>query len=316
MSSTALAVSQIRAFDSAKDATWLHRLWHRTMHARWSLTIDSMQKVLVATRSLLVAERGGTRIGFCAADHGSTSDAGLIALVVDPAFRRQRVGSTLISEMKRILTAARVTSLHLGGFSTGTYFWPGLPAENEAALPFFTKLGWRQEEPCADLIQELESFTTPSWVSDRIRGAGVVFRLADLGRLDETISFERLNFPAWAPFVENDFADSDGQNILLAQDKDGTILGTVLMSAGVSSLWAADSGVCVGSLNILGVSPDHERQGIGLALAARAMEILQERGCSRCYIQWTGLDAWYGKLGASVWAEYQMASTLLAEPRR
>lgn len=231
MLSTALAVSEIRAFNPTQDAPWLHRLWHSTMHVRWSLSLDSMQKVLADARSLLVAERNGVRLGFCAADYEPTGDAGLLALLVEPAYQRQGIGSALIFELERILEVEQVSLLHLGAFSTGTYFWPGLPAENESALPFFAKHRWRQEESCADLIQELASFKTPIWVSDRIKDANIVLRLADTGLRSKVAAFERANFPAWASFVDNEFADSGDENILVAQTTDGAVVGTVLMTA-------------------------------------------------------------------------------------
>lgn len=311
MLSTAPAVSEIRAFNSTQDAPWLHRLWHSTMHARWSLSLDSMLMVLADARALLVAERNGVPLGFCAADYEPTGNAGLLALLVEPAYQRQGIGSALLSELERLLAVEQVSLLHLGAFSTGTYFWPGLPAENELALPFFAKHGWRQEEPCADLVQELACFKTPIWVSDRIKNANIFLRLAGADLRTKVGAFERANFPAWASFVDNELADSRGENIVVAQTTDGAVVGTILMKVGIPNRWARDSGFQIGSLNILGIAPGSQRQGIGLALTARAMEILRDRGCSRCYIQWTGLNEWYGKLGATVWAEYRMASTFL-----
>ena len=311
MLSTALAVSEIRAFNPRQDAPWLHRLWHSTMHARWSLSLDSMQKVLADARSLLVAERKGVRLGFCAADYEPTGDAGLLTLLVEPAYQRQGIGSALVVRLKCILNLEQVRSLHLGAFSTGTYFWPGLPTENEPALRFFAKHGWQQEESCADLVQELASFKTPLWVSERIRNTNTVFHLAHTELRPKVAAFEQTNFPAWASFVDNEFAESGDQNILVAQATNGAVVGTILMRVGATNHWAGEAGTQVGSLNILGIAPGCQRQGIGLALTARAMEILRDRGCSRCYIQWTGLKEWYGKLGAKVWAEYRMASTSL-----
>ena len=311
MLSTALAVLKIRAFNPTQDGPWLHRLWHSTMHARWSMSLDSMQKVLADARTLLVAERNGVRLGFCAADFEPTGDAGLLTLLVEPAYQRQGIGSALVRRLKRVLKTEQVKSLHLGAFSTGTYFWPGLPTENELTLPFFAKHGWQQEESCADLVQELASFETPIWVSDRIRNANTVFRLAHIELRPKVAAFEWANFPAWASFVDNEFAESGDRNILVAQARNGAVVGTILMKAGIANHWAEEVGTLVGSLNILGIAPSSQRQGIGLALTARAMELLRDRGCSRCYIQWTGLNEWYGKLGATVWAEYRMASTSL-----
>lgn len=314
MLSTAPAVSEIRAFNPAQDAIWLHRLWHRTMHARWSLSLDKMQQVLADAGSLLVAERGSLRLGFCAADYRSGGDASLLTLLVEPTYQRQGVGSALISQLERLLQVEEVGSLHLGATGTGTYFWPGVPTEHQPALSFFARHGWRQEESCADLVRELASFSTPGWVSERIKNADISLRLADFQLRTKVAAFEQAHFPAWASFIENVFAASGDEDILVAQTADGAVVGTILMKVGMSDCWTQEADVQTGSLNILGVAPGRQRQGIGLALTAGAMEILRDRGCSRCFIQWTGLIEWYGKLGATMWAEYRRASTSLSGP--
>ena len=110
--------------------------------------------------------------------------------------------------------------------------------------------------------------------------------------------------------AEQSLAETDDQ-ILVAQDADGEVVGTLLVDVNIPRRWSKDENLCVGSINALGVAPKNRQHGIGLALTARAMELLQERGCAKCYIQWTGLAAWYGKLGTSVWARYRMAKKSL-----
>ncbi|MGI4830699.1 MAG: GNAT family N-acetyltransferase [Janthinobacterium lividum] len=53
-------------------------------------------------------------------------------------------------------------------------------------------------------------------------------------------------------------------------------------------LWRDDDAKHIGSLNTLGVSPTMQGKGIGLALTAGVMSNLKMRGCTHCYIQWTG----------------------------
>jgi len=48
-------------------------------------------------------------------------------------------------------------------------------------------------------------------------------------------------------------------------------------------------------------------KGIGLALAARVTELLQQRGLGMSYVGWTWLVDWYGRLGYRVWREYVMS---------
>ena len=308
----ALLSPKIRAYEPVQDAPWLHRLWHDVMDARWSLSLESMQDILAYVSLLLVAECDGIRIGFCATNFRRFGDAGLLTLLVEPAFQHHGVGSALLLRLQSMLEAEQVRSLQFGAVGTGAYFWPGMPAENDSAQAFFMKCGWREEAACADLVQELTTFRTPFWVSSRITKAKVVLRVAHSHLHAEIADFERTNFPAWAPFVENELASSGGENVVVAQTADGVVVGTVLVRTGFPSLWSRDAGLRIGTLNILGIAPSSQRQGIGLALVARALETLRERGCSRCYIQWTGLSEWYGKLGAKVWAEYRRASRTLS----
>ena len=311
MQSTAPAMSVMRAFELERDASWLHRLWHTTMHTRWSLSLRSMCNVLLEARSLLVAERHGLPVGFCAADYEQTGDAGLLVVLVDPAHQRTGVGSALLTQLQTTLRTEQVGKIHLGALSNGSYFWPGLPVEHESAWPFFVKHGWKPEESCADLVQDLTRFQPPSWVYERLTRSGVVLGKSEAHLRSAVTKFERTNFPAWSTFVDNELASSGDENLIVAQNQDGTVVGTILMEAGITERWARDSGVRIGSLNILGVASPYQGRGIGLALTSRAMELLRDRGCSRCYIQWTGLTAWYGKLGATVWAEYRMAQKAL-----
>ena len=176
------------------------------MHARWSLSLLTMQRVLAGARFLLVVESDGHRVGFCAAD-ARQRDASLLVLLVEPLHQRQGFGSALLQELEGLLIAEQVSVLRLGAISSGTYFWPGMPAENDVAWPFFLRHGWKEEEACADLVRELGSFQTPSLVSSRFGRTKIVLRLADDDLHSKIAEFERATFPTWAPFVENELAE-------------------------------------------------------------------------------------------------------------
>ena len=82
-----------------------------------------------------------------------------------------------------------------------------------------------------------------------------------------------------------------------------------------SAPWAHSLGNLCGTLNILGVAPAEQGRGIGMALVDRAATLLRDRGCTSCLIGETGLKDWYGKLGATLWSEYYVASKpLINEP--
>lgn len=295
----------IRDFIPESDSEWLHALWHRTMHSRWALSKKALLSIVSNAALLLVAERDGLQSGICAIDSEQGSIAGLILLLVEPAKQRCGIGTSLMHEVERRLRGRSVHRLTLGA-GDGDYFWPGLPQEQVEALHFFRAFGFVEHEASADLIQDLTHFRTPEWVLSRLADSGTTLCLAESARTEEIAAFEQEYFPAWSAFFENEMRHGCHCNILLAQGPDGKVRGTTLLKREAVIPWIDIHGTQVGTLNTLGVAPESQGQGIGLALTAGAMEHLKNAGCSHCLIQWTGLNEWYGKLGAKPWAQYRM----------
>jgi N-acetylglutamate synthase-like GNAT family acetyltransferase len=67
----------------------------------------------------------------------------------------------------------------------------------------------------------------------------------------------------------------------------------------------------VGAFGCVGVDPAARRRGIGLAMVARACELLAARGAEVCYCAYTYLEDWYVQLGFTRWRGYTTASALL-----
>ena len=304
----ASAKPTFRAFDSLLDDVWLEDFWARTMPLRWRISGESLQAVLSDTKLILVAEHNGRPVGLGAVDYDLSGEAGLVFLAVDPVWQGRGIGTKLLQALERDLKALQIHILRLGAVSTATYLWPGMPVELDAAWPFFERRGWLREEGCADLIQKLDGFVTPAWLTNGMDDAGVTLRLSSSELRATVAAFEAEHFPAWSGYFRQSLLSNDeNERVLIAQNVSGEIVGTLLLDAAVPRRWCVDENAQAGSINVLGVARRKRQRGIGLALAAKAMEILQARGCAKCYIQWTGLAAWYGKLGTSVWADYCMA---------
>ncbi len=306
LASTAQPALVIRNFRMDVDAVWLYDLWHRTLHCRWAVTHQAIFHIINDADLLLVAECEGTRSGFCAVDSLFGVTAALVLLLVDPARQKRGIGTELLKSAQAALKKQKVGRLNLGA-GNRSYFWPGLPDEHDEAWPFFAKRGFQEQEASEDLILALADFQTPAWVSARQRSTGTTFCLADPVRAVQINAFEQKYFPAWAPYFKNEMRQDGFKNILIAEGTDHKIHGTVLMKANASTPWQDAGSIHTGALNTLGVAPERQGRGIGLALTAKAMEHLRQRGCTFCYIQWTGLADWYGKLGAKPWAHYRMA---------
>jgi N-acetylglutamate synthase-like GNAT family acetyltransferase len=76
-------------------------------------------------------------------------------------------------------------------------------------------------------------------------------------------------------------------------------------------LWPALVSGAVGAFGCVGVAPAARRHGIGLAMVARACELLSARGAEVCYCASTHLEDWYGQLGFTRWRGYTTASAPL-----
>jgi GNAT superfamily N-acetyltransferase len=309
------AVRTTRRYDPNRDMKWIHSLWQRTMHRRWSITPVELHRVLAGATLGLITEQAGTPIGFCAVGYRDHGPAGIIGVLVEPAYQRQEVGTNLLKQVEQILLDIGIARLNVGFGNDSNYFWPGVPSGAYAARSFFESLGWAEDDVSFDLVQDLREYQTPFWIYTRLAAARIVLRLASPQLRNKIVCFEQRWFPAWTEFYRNALAASEYENILLALDGEGSIVGAVLLRSEDPARWEADRGVGYGTINVLGVADDYQGRGIGIALAARAMEILRDRQCDKCYIQWTGLIDWYGKLGAKVWAEYRMSSKALIYQR-
>jgi len=94
------------------------------------------------------------------------------------------------------------------------------------------------------------------------------------------------------------------------------VVGSLIMSDVRSTdwtgrQWRALLGEDMGAIGAVGVAESQRDKGIGLAMVAQASAVLRDRGIRHCYIHWTWLVDWYGRLGHRVWQDYWMARKVL-----
>ena len=131
--------------------------------------------------------------------------------------------------------------------------------------------------------------------------------------VDAILSFEEQHFPQWFPYYQRVLHQQGYADVVVAKEVNQGIVGTSQVVDPHAPGWHDDIrwmsllGKNTGGVGVLGVAESMREQGIGLALAARATELVQERGLERSYLGWTWLVNWYGKLGYQVWQEYVMS---------
>ena len=262
----------------------------------------------------LVATSCGSVIGFVGTQRrevkGEEDPRGeVMLLVVNSAFRRRGVGRHLLGRAEAHLRENGVKTAQLcsGGSS---YFWPGAPVSLPDAWEFFHACGWEEDERSYDLVCNLKQYVSPDSVFDCIQESGVTVATSSHDTIESLRRLLDEHFPAWADSYAALIEEDDLASILVAVSETGEVVG--FSSAEPPSEirpschWASLKRT-TGVIGALGVHPEWRERGIGLAIAARVMEVLRDQGAENCFIGWTWLVDWYGKLGSVVWETYVMS---------
>ncbi len=309
---------EIRPYEPERDALQVYTLWQHTLGQLWPLAYETFHSITVDHPAYrqgdhFVAVSGEQVVGWVATQmrQGIPSPEGyLVALLVAPAYQHRKVGSMLHEHALSSLKQRGATQIQLGGGFQ--YFWQGVPINLPDAWLFFQTCGWREVERSFDLVREIAGYTTPKGIYERLRPT-ITIALAAAADVDAILSFEEQHFPGWFPYYQRVLQREGYAEVLMAKEVNPGIVGTCLVADPHTPGWQDDMrwisllGKNTGAVSVLGVAESMREQGIGLALAARATELVQERGLERSYLSWTWLVNWYGKLGYQVWQEYVMS---------
>ena len=294
------AERQLRPY-RAQDEPAVLALWARAL-PRWPVSAEAF-RARTAGAGQLVMVAGGALAGYISVARAQAR-AQLTVILVDPACRRAGLGSELLTQARRNLPDG-VTSLSAGS-GAGPNFWPGVPEDAPDGWAFLHAHGFEPAGEMADLIAGIARFRPPGWILSRA-GGGVRFELAGTGDAAQVIALQERHFPDWKGFYEHQLTLPG--TVLVAR-AGGQIVGTCTVEgpAEYDFLWRALVPGAVGAFGCVGVDPAARRHGIGLAMVARACELLSARGAEVCYCAYTYLEDWYAQLGFTRWRGYTMAS--------
>lgn len=306
---------QIQPYEAATDEALAFTLWQTAIGQAWPIDLQRFQQVLTTPRAgHFVARAQGQVVGFVATSQGSSwgQQVGYIqTLLVAPTWQKQGLGSALLEQALTHLRAEQVDTVRLGGHYPR--FWCGVPANLPALQGFFQARGWEASETVYDLSQDISQYTTPPAIYQRMEKEQVTLYPATSADIEEVLAFETREFPNWLPHYERLAGLGDYQDILLARDqRTGQGVGTLLMSTPRSHVsrtdvvWRVLLGNDAGSMGAVGVAGAEQGRGIGIALVARASDILRERGIRNCYIDWVAITDFYAKLGYQKWRAFVM----------
>lgn len=294
-------------YSPEKHSDDLFSLWNETLGKEWPIEKEVLLKQIDngGVSGSFVFEQKGKLVGFLSTKLGRKGEIQLIA--VNPKVQRQGVGTKLLNKAMEYFYKKGVKEVQLGA-GANPYFWPGVPSGSVNALNLFKKNGWVFDEESVDMVGDLVGFTSPSEIFEKTKKLGVRFTMATNEVEKEIINFEKKHFPEWEKYFTSALKGESGEDILLAMNGD-KILGSALVGE-KQNIWSKILSDKVGTIGALGVDKSVRGQGIGLALAARATELLRDKGLTKSYLGWTWLVDWYGKLGYKVWRKYQMSTKI------
>ncbi|MDD3646944.1 MAG: GNAT family N-acetyltransferase [Candidatus Dojkabacteria bacterium] len=302
----------IRKLKTTSDEKKAIKIYRESLGAKWPLDTVTFHNILKNRYSTTyLATVRDSIAGYAITQKNlSEKNGSLVLICILKRFQGKRIGTKLVEHCLKEFRKQSVRKIQVGAGGE-IYLWPGVPDNLPQAVSFFKSVGFEYSETSFDLIGNLSEYSTPDWARKRIELNNLKFRTATKTDSKEILNFEKENFPGWANSFRTKFDNMDHSDILFAYDKE--ILGTVLLTdqnsnfQGTTLTWNKILGENMGGFGALGVAEKAREKGIGMTLAAKASEILKQRGVENCFLGWTWLVDWYAKLRFKVWQEYKMS---------
>jgi beta-N-acetylhexosaminidase len=297
----------IHPYNPERDFENAYVLWRDCFHPDWKLDRGQFRGLLSTCPIRLVAIRDGRFAGMAAAQVNPDKAGGALALIMVNTLEQRRGIGSVLHDITIASLRAQVQHIQLGG-GHGPYLWPGVPRNLPGAVEFFQHRNWNISESSYDLVRSLRDYTTSPEV---LRRAGDInIRLATPVEAEGILALEAREFPYWEAYYRKALEEGAFDDLVVALDGQ-TVIGCLQLFTAASNVsnivWTGLLGHDSGGLGAVGVAEAYRGRGVGLALVARASEILHARGVDNSHIGWTSLVDFYGKLGYRVWREYGMA---------
>ncbi|MBL8059638.1 MAG: GNAT family N-acetyltransferase [Chthonomonas sp.] len=270
-------------------------------HLRQSALLDmSASKWLVFNRSLVAAAAIKK-----AAPFQEPTQAHLSIL----CFQHFDAVRELMVPVVESLKAQGVQKLLFGQDSR--HFFPGAPEDWTELGQILVELGFQFINNQVDLERDISTYEAPAGSLEALAGDEFVVRPCEASDLMSLSAFFEGEFPGrWKhDTLEKWNLDSPSTVIGLFRGTDcaGFALvqqdGTALPIGG--AVWGQSLGASWGSLGPIGIAKDLRGRGLGDALLASALLVLQSRGARQTIIDWTTLVDYYGKHGFAVTRRYR-----------
>jgi len=269
------------------------QLWNRC------LNVDQINKKNFCTRIIydvnfdpskyLIAIVDGKPAGFVYAvlrrvpDEAAGLESGnawIVAMGVDPIYRRKGTGGNLLSKIEDILAGKGIRRIEVGPY-VSNYISPGVDRDAyNGGIAFLYKNGYSSESEACSMCMNLQDYQTPEKYrikKEELEKDGYVFRPYTPDDAIAFFDFLGRNFPSWLIDVRNSIIAGRGEDTLIgAYDKNGDVAGFVLRAMdGTPERFGP-----------FGTKADHQGKGIGGILFHEMMENMVRSRIYFVYFLW------------------------------
>lgn len=306
----------IRPFRPA-DMTPVVDLWNRcltkdpiTEERFWQLFLLDCNFDVNGT---LVAEADGRPIGFLQAilrrypigTLGLEPGRGWITVFfVDPAYRRQGIGSALMESGCAFLREKGRTEVWCNGYAP-YYVFPGIDSDYTEALSLVEKQGFTRLSSPVAMGMRLEGVSMPEKVRERYAALQAEGYEVRLFRREDTLpllDFMEKHFSHWAPSVLDGLQHANLEILIATQN--GEIVGFTQWE----NTYNDPPRGAQGRFGPFGVRPDIRSNGLGSVIFYKLIERVTGQGARYLWFGWAGGRnlSFYERAGCQVTRQFHL----------
>lgn len=264
--------------------------------------------------SLIAVDDKDKVIGFIAVkkwndaiDVGISKENGWIQIIlVDRDYRNKGIGGKLLNHAESKLKESGMNQIWLGR-DTWHYF-PGIPMEYKNTAEWFENRGYSYTGEEVDLDCNYKENGEAAAIPEK---AGVEVSLLTIEEKESFLSFLNRCFPGrWEYEAIQYFQKGGTGREFVVLKKNNEIIGFCRINDSKSPIiaqnvnWDPLYDDELGGIGPLGIDSSERKQGYGLFIVEAAVAILRQRNINSILIDWTGLIAFYEKLGFNVCKRY------------
>ena len=205
-------------------------------------------------------------------------------ICVDPASKRQGIGSRLLAEAEKYISDQGFDKVYTGGVSSKF-----LIGADKNTAGFFENSGFSTVGGCDEMLLKLDTFCFDESMFRGHLYADYGWYSGDIDTIRKAVAEVDEGWPEYFDV---------GSHIYVATVGD-EIASFCLVSTDVSN-YLTDAFGRVGMPGCVGSVPKFRNRGIALEMVARVTQYLKDSGMDISFIFYTGVSDWYKKLGYEI----------------